>query len=140
MSQIGRHYLPDGTGSLRTSWKKYRTDWLQAVMDCLGISSVGRLRYPHGRLNILHAVRAVWDGSDRRSPVRYLEYRIVEDANAENLTRLVNALVAQGWEPHGNLIIRPRHAEEIGDALFQVMVKIERQSDAQAVDRSRATK
>lgn len=58
--------------------------------------------------------------------MRYLEYRIVEEVNRERFEKAVNDLLHQGWEPHGQLIILPRHDNEIADGLFQVMVKIER--------------
>ena len=58
--------------------------------------------------------------------MKYLEYKIVEEVNLERLVRAINELVREGWEPHGNLVILPRHDDEISDALFQPMVKIER--------------
>ena len=58
--------------------------------------------------------------------MKYLEYKIVEEVNIERLIRAINELIHKGWEPHGNLLVVPRHDEEIGDVLFQPMVKIER--------------
>lgn len=58
--------------------------------------------------------------------MRYLEYKIVEEVNRERFEKAVNDLIRQDWEPHGPLIILPRHDNEIADGLFQVMVRVQR--------------
>lgn len=58
--------------------------------------------------------------------MHYLEYKVVEEVNLERFERTINELIRAGWEPHGPLIILPRHDNEIADGLFQAMVKIER--------------
>lgn len=58
--------------------------------------------------------------------MRYLGYKIVEEVNLERLQKEVNALLAEGWEPLGAVIILPRHDNEIDDGLFQTLVKVER--------------
>jgi hypothetical protein len=58
--------------------------------------------------------------------MRYLQYKVVEEVNRERFERAVNELLQQGWEPHGQLVILPRHDNEIADGLFQVMVKVQR--------------
>lgn len=58
--------------------------------------------------------------------MRYLAYKIVEEVNFERLEKAVNALLHEGWEPHGPLVIVARHDNEISDGLFQPMVKVER--------------
>lgn len=59
-------------------------------------------------------------------PMRYLEYKVVEEMNRELFEKAINDLIQQGWEPHGTLLILPRHDNEIANALFQAMVKIDR--------------
>jgi hypothetical protein len=59
-------------------------------------------------------------------PMRYVAYKVVEEVNFERLEKAVSALLHEGWEPHGSLVIVPRHDNEISDGLFQPMVKIER--------------
>jgi hypothetical protein len=44
----------------------------------------------------------------------------------ERFDAAINGLLRQGWEPHGSLIILPRHDQEIADGLFQAMVKVQR--------------
>ena len=58
--------------------------------------------------------------------MRTLEYKIVEEVNRLRFEQSVNALIREGWEPHGQLIILPRHDNEIADGLFQAMVRVER--------------
>jgi len=58
--------------------------------------------------------------------MKYLEYKIVEEASVERFERAINELIGRGWEPHGQLIILPRHNDEIGHGLFQAMVRVER--------------
>jgi len=58
--------------------------------------------------------------------MRYLEYKVVEEVNIERFERAINELIRDGWEPHGQLLILPRHDNEIADGLFQAMVKIKR--------------
>ncbi|MDB6168693.1 MAG: hypothetical protein JWM88_1557 [Verrucomicrobia bacterium] len=58
--------------------------------------------------------------------MKYLEYKIVEEVNRDRLEREVNQLLRTGWEPHGHLIILPRHDNEIADGLFQAMVRVDR--------------
>ena len=58
--------------------------------------------------------------------MKYLAYKVVEEVNLERFEKAANALIAEGWEPHGALIILPRHDNEIADGLFQAMVKIDR--------------
>ncbi len=50
--------------------------------------------------------------------MRYLEYKIVEEVDIERFERVINELIRDGWEPHGQLIILPRHENEIADGLF----------------------
>ena len=61
--------------------------------------------------------------------MKYLEYKIVEEVNVEQFVRAINELMRQGWEPHGNLVIVPRHDNEIADGFFQPMVKVQRTAD-----------
>ncbi len=58
--------------------------------------------------------------------MKYLEYKIVEEVNNERFEKAINELLQRGWEPHGNLIILPRHDDEIADGLFQAMVRVQR--------------
>ncbi len=58
--------------------------------------------------------------------MRYLDYKVVKEVNLENFERAINELIRDGWEPHGQLLILPRHDNEISDGLFQAMVKIKR--------------
>lgn len=58
--------------------------------------------------------------------MKYLEYKIVEAANIEDLSRTINRLLADEWRPWGTLIVRPRHADEIADTFYQTMVKCDR--------------
>lgn len=58
--------------------------------------------------------------------MRYLEYKVVEEVNLERFEKLINGLIGDGWEPHGPLIILPRHDNEIADGLFQAMVRVDR--------------
>jgi hypothetical protein len=75
--------------------------------------------------------RSARDQSRPRAAARimkFLAYKIVEEVNVERFERTINELIRAGWEPHGALIILPRHDNEIADGLFQVMVKIEREA------------
>ena len=58
--------------------------------------------------------------------MKYLEYKVVQEVNIERFDRAINELLRQGWEPHGSLIILPRHDEEIADGIFQAMVRVTR--------------
>jgi hypothetical protein len=58
--------------------------------------------------------------------MHYLEYKIVEEVNLERFEKIINGLIRDGWEPHGQLLILPRHDNEIADGLFQAMVKVSR--------------
>ena len=58
--------------------------------------------------------------------MKYLEYKVVEEVNLERFQSAINALIREGWEPHGQPIILPRHDNEIADGLFQAMVKVAR--------------
>ena len=58
--------------------------------------------------------------------MKYLEYKVVQEVNIERFDRAINDLLRQGWEPHGSLIILPRHDEEIADGIFQAMVRVVR--------------
>lgn len=58
--------------------------------------------------------------------MKYLEYKIVQEVNIERFDATINELLRHGWEPHGSLIILPRHDQEIADGLFQAMVKVQR--------------
>lgn len=58
--------------------------------------------------------------------MKYLEYKIVQEVSIERFDAAINGLLRQGWEPHGSLIILPRHDQEIADGLFQAMVKVQR--------------
>jgi len=58
--------------------------------------------------------------------MKYLEYKVVQEVNIERFDRAINDLLRQGWEPHGSLIILPRHDEEIADGIFQAMVRVAR--------------
>jgi hypothetical protein len=60
--------------------------------------------------------------------MKYLGYKLVEEVNHERLVLAINELIQQGWEPHGPVVIVPRHQEEISDRLFQAMVKIQRET------------
>ncbi len=57
--------------------------------------------------------------------MKYIEYKIVEEVNVGRFEQTINELIRQGWEPHGSLIILPRHDDEIADGLFQAMVKVD---------------
>ena len=59
--------------------------------------------------------------------MRYLEYKVVEEVNVERFMKAVNALIAEGWEPHGQFIVVPRHDNEIADGLYQAMVRVQRE-------------
>jgi hypothetical protein len=58
--------------------------------------------------------------------MQFLEYKIIEDVSLDRFQQTINELIRQGWEPHGQLIIVPRHEHELADGLFQVMVKVRR--------------
>ena len=58
--------------------------------------------------------------------MKYLEYKIVQEVSIDRFDSAINGMLSQGWEPHGSLIILPRHDQEIADGLFQAMVKIQR--------------
>jgi hypothetical protein len=58
--------------------------------------------------------------------VKYLEYKVVEEVNLERLAQAVNQLLREGWEPHGPLIVVPRHDNEIADGLYQPVVRVQR--------------
>jgi hypothetical protein len=57
--------------------------------------------------------------------MKYLAYKIVEEVSVERFEKSINDLLRQGWEPHGSLLILPRHDDEIAHGLFQAMVKID---------------
>ena len=59
--------------------------------------------------------------------MKFQQYKIVQEVDPERLVRAINQLFHEGWEPHGSLIILPRHDNEIGDGLFQAMVKVTRE-------------
>ena len=61
--------------------------------------------------------------------MKYLEYKIVEEVNPERFVHIINDHIRQGWEPQGNLLIMPRHDNEISDGFFQAMVRIQRDPD-----------
>lgn len=58
--------------------------------------------------------------------MKFLEYKLVEEVNIGRFERTINELIRAGWEPHGALIIVPRHDNGIADGLFQAMVRIQR--------------
>ena len=75
--------------------------------------------------------RSARDQSRLRAAARimkFLEYKIVDEVNVERFERSINEMIRAGWEPHGALIILPRHDNEIADGLFQVMVKVQREA------------
>jgi hypothetical protein len=59
--------------------------------------------------------------------MKYLEYKVVEDVSIERFERAINELIRQGWEPHGQPLILPRHSDEIAHGLFQAMVRVTRE-------------
>ena len=58
--------------------------------------------------------------------MKYLGYKIIEEVDRERFEQTINQLFRDGWEPHGSLIILPRHDNEIADPFFQALVKIDR--------------
>ena len=52
------------------------------------------------------------------------EYRILSDANENDLTKLVNAFIDEGWQPYGSLCVMGDANEHIY-MHTQAMVKYE---------------
>jgi hypothetical protein len=49
------------------------------------------------------------------------EYKIVGGFSIEEVEQKVNTLINQGWQPYGNLVLRPFHREKyiIGSETYQ---------------------